>query len=536
MRNTTKSPLFGIFQKAFKMALVANKNQTTAEEIVQRIEENTLSRRAFLSNTGKSLLISGFLGAYTEGVARPQNTRYSRNFLSPKQPRIAIVGAGIAGLSALHTLKKAGYDATLYEASGRTSGRIFSVQNVMGEGTWAEFGAEFIDTNHADMWALAKEFNIEFMDLGQDSENKLTKELFFFEGKNRTLTEVIEAFRGFASKIKADSDKLPDDLSYKTKDPYVIALDRLSISEYLEKIGAQGWIKTFIETAYESEYGMSTHIQSSINLLSLMSADTEGGKLELYGDSDERYKVKGGNQSIPEALAVKYAAHIEIHRSLEAISATSTHYELIFSGRTDAVKADFVIIAMPFSRFKNVDIRLDMLPIKWETIHKLGFGTNTKFMLGMNQHFWRAQGFQGFCFSDVGIPNGWDNAQLQTGDKNVGGLSILVGGAAGVALGEGTPEFQKDIYLPRWEKVFKGATEHFNGKIARMHWASYPYTLGSYVSYTTGQYTSISGAEVLPVGNVFFAGEHCGGEFSGFMNGAAKSGREAAEAIIALNR
>jgi monoamine oxidase len=37
---------------------------------------------------------------------------------------------------------------------------------------------------------------------------------------------------------------------------------------------------------------------------------------------------------------------------------------------------------------------------------------------------------------------------------------------------------------------------------------------------------------VLPVGNVYFAGEHCGGDFSGFMNGAALSGREAAEAIV----
>jgi monoamine oxidase len=56
--------------------------------------------------------------------------------------------------------------------------------------------------------------------------------------------------------------------------------------------------------------------------------------------------------------------------------------------------------------------------------------------------------------------------------------------------------------------------------------------LGSYICYTTGQYTGIAGAEVLPVGNVYFAGEHCGGDFSGFMNGAALSGREAAEAIV----
>lgn len=65
-----------------------------------------------------------------------------------------------------------------------------------------------------------------------------------------------------------------------------------------------------------------------------------------------------------------------------------------------------------------------------------------------------------------------------------------------------------------------------------MDWPTHPHTLGSYVCPTLGQYTSIGGAEQMPVGNVFFAGEHCGGDFAGFMNGAAQSGREAAEAVL----
>jgi monoamine oxidase len=36
----------------------------------------------------------------------------------------------------------------------------------------------------------------------------------------------------------------------------------------------------------------------------------------------------------------------------------------------------------------------------------------------------------------------------------------------------------------------------------------------------------------MPVGNILFAGEHCGGAYAGFMNGAAQSGREAAEMIL----
>ncbi len=533
MKRATKSPLFGTFRKALQMALTANKTETTAQEIVERADVSMLTRRNFLENTGKIVLFSGLAGLITEGSSRDRKSEFPQSIGTKNPPRIAIIGAGIAGLTALHTLQKAGYSATIYEASGRASGRIMSIQNAMGEGIWTEFGAEFIDTNHTDMWDLAKEFGCELMDGEQPSERTLTKEVFFFEGKSHSLAQVVEAFRGFADKIKADGERLPDDLGYKTTDKYVVTLDRMSISEYLEKIGANGWIKTFIETAYESEYGLSPQVQSALNLLTVISPDTEGEKFELYGDSDERYRVRGGNQSIPDAIAKKYAAHIELHRSLEAIHRTSTHYSLTFSGLKNAVKADFVVIAIPFSRLKNVDIRLQMPQVKWDAINTLGFGTNSKFMLGMTQHFWRAQGFQGYCYSDVGVPNGWDNAQLQTADDQVAGLSILIGGAAGAALNKASIDAQKEAYLTRWEKIFEGATAHFNGKVTRMHWASFPYSLGSYVCYTTGQYTGISQAESMPIGHVFFAGEHCGGVFSGFMNGAAKTGREAAEAIIA---
>ena len=151
----------------------------------------------------------------------------------------------------------------------------------------------------------------------------------------------------------------------------------------------------------------------------------------------------------------------------------------------------------------------------------------------MNGHIWRTQGYTGLCYSDNGVPNGWDNAQLQTAGNGNAGLSILFGGPGGLQVGAASPQHQKDKYLPLWEKIYPGVTAAFNGKVSRMDWPTYPHNLGSYVCPTLGQYTSISGAEQMPVGNIFFAGEHCGGEFAGFMNGAAQSGRVAAEAVMA---
>ena len=64
-----------------------------------------------------------------------------------------------------------------------------------------------------------------------------------------------------------------------------------------------------------------------------------------------------------------------------------------------------------------------------------------------------------------------------------------------------------------------------------MHWPTYPHTRASYTCYRPGQWTTLAGAEFDPVGNMYFAGEHCSLEFQGFMNGAAETGRAAAKLI-----
>lgn len=528
MKKTVRTPFFSSIRKAFTLALRAEEQHIDTAEVISQAQEAINQRRNFLKNTGKVMIG----GAITPGLLINSSKSFLRPFLGGSPPRIAIIGGGIAGLHALHILKKNNLTGTIYEASGRTGGRMFTVQEAMGKGTWTEFGGEFIDTDHADMWALADEFNIELIDYQQESEAELEAEAFYFEGKHRTMEEVVDGFRTFAPRMQADMNKLDGDISYTTTDPFIIELDNMSLSKYLKKIGAKGWIKRMLEMAYESEYGRSPKDQSSLNLTLLISADTSEGALSFFGDSDERYKAKGGNQTIVDALAKKYAEDIQINHSLESLRQDEETYQLHFAGKSDVVTADYVILALPFTRLRAITMPIDMPEVKRKCIDTLGYGTNAKLMLGMKSHFWRKQGYGGLVYSDTGIPNGWDNAQLQNKADEPAGLSILFGGEKGMKAGEGTPEFQKNKYLPLWEKIYPGAEEQFNGKVARMHWPSYPFNLGSYSCYTKGQFTSISGAEQMPVGNILFAGEHCGGAYAGFMNGAAQSGREAAEEIL----
>ncbi len=82
-----------------------------------------------------------------------------------------------------------------------------------------------------------------------------------------------------------------------------------------------------------------------------------------------------------------------------------------------------------------------------------------------------------------------------------------------------------------WKERSRASPTSSNDKAARFHWPTYPFTKASYACYLPGQWTTIAGAEIKPVGNLYFAGEHCSRDFQGFMNGGAETGKQVAQEL-----
>src|SRR5947208_2302435 len=81
--------------------------------------------------------------------------------------RIAIIGAGIAGLNAALTLQDAGLASNIYEASGRIGGRMHSNTTTWAEGLTSEWCGEFIGSDHQTIHQLIQRFGLQTVDLGQ---------------------------------------------------------------------------------------------------------------------------------------------------------------------------------------------------------------------------------------------------------------------------------------------------------------------------------------------------------------------------------
>lgn len=522
--TSSRTPLFAALRRAMRLALIVETPGAPPVEDLIGLRQERLTRRHFLRASATvaaavgAQVVAGRFGASVFGAeARPA-------------PKVAVIGAGIAGLTAAYYLRKAGVRATVYDAAGRTGGRILSIPNAMAPGLVTEFGGEFINTDHEDLLRLVREFGLDLIDLLGPGEAAL-KPAYFFGGQHYTEAQVVEAFRPVARRIAADAKRLGDQIDFQHP-AGAVALDRLPLAEYLRRRDATGWMGRLLEVAYVAEFGLDAGEQSALNLITMIGTDLSGG-FELFGDSDERYKVRGGNQRITEALAGRLEGQIALGHRLTALRGRGRGYALTFERRgADSLEAvaDAVVIAIPFTLLREVEIRLEMPAVKRKAIAELGYGTNAKLMYGVSDRPWRSRGYTGETYSDEAFQVCWDNSQGLPGPE--GGITLFSGGKPGIETGSGSLAEQAGRLMPGLERVFPGVGAVRTARAARWHWPTSPLSKGSYACYRPGQWTSIRGAEGAPVERVFFAGEHCSLDFQGYMGGGAETGRKAAQAVL----
>ncbi|BBD65162.1 Amine oxidase (flavin-containing) [Nostoc commune NIES-4072] len=94
-------------------------------------------------------------------------------------------------------------------------------------------------------------------------------------------------------------------------------LDNTSIAEYLEQAKINPILQKMLYVAYTTEYGREAAEQSCLNLVFLIGTNTD--TFSVYGESDERYTIRGGNEQVPRLLADYLGNAIQTDTELEAI-------------------------------------------------------------------------------------------------------------------------------------------------------------------------------------------------------------------------
>jgi len=500
------------------------------------------SRRAFV--TGASAALVPLLGGAPRALAR-----------SASAPRVAIVGAGIAGLTAALALHERGAACTLYEAQLRVGGRMRSETAWWGDGQTSEYCGELLDTSHTTMRALAKRFGLELTDV-LAAEPDGSEQTIFEHGayyRERDLwRDFRPVYRTLARQVR-DAGPLT---TYARSTAAGRELDAMSLRDWIERFvpgGLRSDLGTYILLQYVAEYGIEAEKQSSLNMVYWLGRqpqyDEATGEFNALGPSDERFHIRGGNEQLPRAMAAALPGDaLRLGHRLVALARRSDGRIRLDFDTADgphAVTVDHVIVTLPFSVLRDVDTsRAGFDERKRIAIAELGYGEHSKLVVQFDTRFWNGRGAwpgrgSGDVTYDGGFSQTWETTRGQSGTAGL--LADYAAAAQSAALHppaahttsatDATARYAA-AFVHELERVLPGARAHYTGKAALSHPTMDPFSRGSYAGWLTGQYTRFAGYERVRQGNVHFAGEHCSVALQGFMEGAAREGARAALDVL----
>lgn len=517
-----------LFRDLRRLAATVAESSATGREIEQVLDQQRASqssRRRFLGQVavGGAALI----GAPLLRAAKP----------SPPRARVVVVGAGLAGLTCAYRLKQAGIAATIYEANTRLGGRCWTRRDDFLDGQTAEHGGELIDQSHASIRHLAQELKLPLDNLLAAEANG-TEPFFYFAGSRYSYTEATRDLKAIWQKLHRDLSEASYPTLYNQSTARGRQLDQMSIIDWIEQTVPGGRLSPLgrlLEVAYTIEYGAECEQQSALNLLYLLGYNSPG-QFSLFGASNEKYRVRGGNDCIVSALAHSLDSQIVVGTALVAVKRTAAGgFTLTFQSgaSTFDVPADKVILALPFSILRCcVDLsQSDFSALKRIAIDEQGMGSSSKLNVQFSQRAWTSLRCNGDTFTDTGYQASWDVTRAQSGNSG-----ILVGYSGGVpadAFAVGTPASHAANFLGQLGPVLPGVSGYYNGRATVDCWRANAFTRGSYSFWKVGQYTRFAGIEGAQDGNAHFCGEHTSIDSQGYLNGATETGERVADEITA---
>lgn len=498
-----------------------------------------ISRREMLQTAGVGALGVGLAACDGPRALAPSSpldrlgsdgARFSN--LSDSSQRIAVVGAGLAGLTCTYRLRQMGIQATLYEASSRLGGRCWTNRSTF-PGQLAEHGGELIDQSHKNIRTLVQELGL-VLDNVLAAEGRGTESFYYFSGAPYSGTQVAQDLKAVWQPLKRDYVEAGYPTLYHRSTPRGRELDAMSVAAWIDSRvpgGRASRLGKLLETAYVIEYGANADAQSSLNLVYLLGAVGQGNP-KLFGPSNEKYKVRGGNDQIVYRMAEMLSGQLETGAVLRAVRRTGSTYTLDFDGRAPVV-ADRVVLALPFSVLRE---RVDFTAAAFSTrkqqaINELGMGSNAKLALQFTSRRWQDIGCNGDTFADTGYQATWEVTRAQSGAPGI--LVNFTGGSVTDAQSGRMPAALASEFLARVAPVIPGLPAAFNGRVSFDDWPRNPWTLGSYSYFKPGQYAAFAGVEGEISGACHFAGEHTSIDSQGYLNGAVESGDRAARELLA---
>jgi len=517
--------------RRYRRALAtARRTGRDADELFEELTE--ADRRAALDGIDRrSFLRTGAIvgaGVLTFG-ARPTRS-------SAAAPRVVIVGAGFAGLSAAWKIHAArGWPVQVYEARTRVGGRVHTIRGLAG-GQYTEAGGSGINSNQAEIQALCKQFGLwPLIDTWLRYPGG--GERYVFDDARRSWSAIKPAVAAVADASwkawVAIGRQIP---TLAHHNGAAVTYDAMTVGDFMQteagvspsSIGGQ-----YLASLFGGEYGGRVTDASALHQI------LEEGN--FWGSGyDERWAVPGGNDRLAHALEARLpAGSVHLGRALLAVRRRADgSYRLTFAARgtgTTDVIADRVVLAIPPTTLRDVDLTGAHLPSatqRW--IDQQAMGSGVKFNLQFASRPWKADGASGDAVTDLVPAQVWQ-ASYQAADP---ALLLFLNNRSYPSLApHGTvPGALLQQTLADLDAIWPGCSAAaIHGQAYLDNWPRDPWVKGTYSYYPASGFTGFGDAQRRRVGRISFAGEHTAPYADrGTMGGAVVSGLRAAREVLGL--
>ena len=419
--------------------------------------------------------------------------------MTVEQIDVAIIGGGLAGLRCADVLVERGVDVVVLEARDRVGGRVFS--HHFSDGQTCERGAEFIDSNHAEVLALAARLGLTLTSRTADLD------------PDATLLDA--GGRAVAMSMHASIE--PDLARW---DQAVTALGDDAEAEQ----GTLADLMHSLDLSVYSRLVIGRHIRTEYMLPPEEVGQRFAGGLERLQRAGRRecHRIVDGNDQLATGLAACLGDRVRLATAVQSIDVDSGAVGSVTLTTGDVIVADTIVAAVPLPVLSRIwaDMPLELGAV--------GYGVGGKISVQFDRRVWCDYGSNGEVLSERAWGHLWETTDDQVGDRGV--LTNLLSshdGAAFAALPEAPDRIVAEI-----DRLFPGA-KGLAGERVHTDWTNDPMSLGAYSCFGPGQMAAAM--PLLPVahgrsGKLLLAGEHTD-EFSGFMEGALRSGARVAKMI-----
>ncbi|XHG02296.1 hypothetical protein AWENTII_005653 [Aspergillus wentii] len=449
---------------------------------------------------------------------------------------VVVVGAGLSGLQAAHSIQAAGFKVCVLEAIDRVGGKTLTAQSC--EKGFNDLGASWInDTNQSEMFKLYQRYGLETetqRDCGdtliQSVDGSVVKVPYGqLPGDPDVLLRLLQVFRDECALI---------DLDKPTESPRAREIDQLTFREFCiqsvksdEAVGVADVLSVSLLGVQSDEVSalyMLLYFKSGARIDNIISDEKNGGQY---------LRCRQGNQTIARKMAEELGPGVVfLQMPVTAIDHSRRGHCVVHTQRGRPFQCRKVIVSIPTSLYHKITFSPGLPEKKAILSDNTTTGCYTKMIYVFHEPWWHKANLSGVLDSDKGpiifsrdtsIPqdNQWSITCFLAGDKGRDWSKLPRASRHAQAWAQFSQSFGKFTEVPRPANTLE------------MEWTKEAFFLGAPCPITTpGVLSAVGGEMATAVGDVHFVGTETSREWRGYMEGAIRSGlRGGAEVVRGLD-